>query len=145
MQLFEMMFKESKRVLIWLVLKSQRKCFRLITLSWIREIRCFFTATCCTQGTYSRSVYVLLYFRDKIDQNLSDKNDSSMRRCALIVSVNKRKNNPTKKHHHPQYHPLHMLPNSAIMECQRFNSSIDKDYNNPDKDKSHRIDKKWNE
>ena len=43
----------------------------------------------------------------------SDKNDSDMRRYAIITAVNKRSNDPIYKHHHPNYHPLNMVNNSG--------------------------------
>ena len=42
--------------------------------------------------------------------------------------MNKKLNNPTRQHHHPQYHPLRMLPNSAILDCNVMNSSEEKWY-----------------
>ena len=66
------------------------------------------------------------------DQNLSDD-----RRWVLISSYNQRRNNPVKIHHHSQYHPLNILPNSAIKRCQVERiSSIDKQYMNPSDDTS---------
>ena len=44
----------------------------------------------------------------------SDKNDSDMRRYAIIMSVNKRLNDPIIKHHCPNYHPLNMVDNSGM-------------------------------
>ena len=46
----------------------------------------------------------------------------------MITSMNKKLNNPTRQHHHPQYHPLRMLPNSAILDCNVMNSSEEKWY-----------------
>jgi len=66
----------------------------------------------------------------------SSRNDSSYRRWAFIVSYNKRKNNPVKRHHHALYHPLEMLPNSAILQCNRTRSTKDKWFMHPDEDKS---------
>ena len=43
----------------------------------------------------------------------SDKNDSDMRRYAIITAVNKRSNDPIFQHHHPNYHPLNMVDNSG--------------------------------
>ena len=43
----------------------------------------------------------------------SDKNDSDLRRYAIITAVNKRLNDPTIKHHCPNYHPLNMVENSG--------------------------------
>ena len=51
-----------------------------------------------------------------------------MRRWAMAVSVNKKLNNPVKEHHCPQYYPCHMLPNSAIMQCDDKKSTEDKGY-----------------
>ena len=60
--------------------------------------------------------------------NYSNVNDSDLRRWAMAVSVNKKLNNPVKEHHCPQYYPCHMLPNSAIMECENKKSSENKGY-----------------
>ena len=54
-----------------------------------------------------------------------------MRRWAMAVSVNKKLNNPVKEHHCPQYYPCHMLPNSAIMQCDDKKSTEDKGYVTP--------------
>lgn len=62
-----------------------------------------------------------------------------MRRYVIITSVNKRKNNPLQEHHHPQYHPLKMLPNSALLECDLFTSTEDKGFMDPAEDASHKI------
>ena len=56
----------------------------------------------------------------------SNVNNSDLRRWAMAVSVNKRLNNPVIEHHCPQYYPLYMLPNSAIMECENVNSTEEK-------------------
>lgn len=55
----------------------------------------------------------------------SDQNHSELRRWVLIISMNKRKNNPTKVHHHALYNPLKIVPNSAIMECNTTRSSTE--------------------
>ena len=68
--------------------------------------------------------------------NGSTRNDSDFRRWAFLVAYNKKKNNPTKKHHHPQFHPLKMVPNQAIMDCNVIDSTEDKWFNNPTKDLS---------
>jgi hypothetical protein len=34
-----------------------------------------------------------------------------------------------------------MLPNSAILQCDRFDSTEEKDFMNPDEDSSYRIEK----
>lgn len=66
----------------------------------------------------------------------SDPNNSELRRWVMITSFNKRKNNPTKKHHHPFYHPLQMVPNSAIVNCNNFESTMDKWFMDANEDKS---------
>ena len=53
----------------------------------------------------------------------SDQNHSELRRWVMITSLNKRKNNPTKKHHHPQYHPVNigrypcLLVQMSLLTC----------------------------
>ena len=59
----------------------------------------------------------------------SNANDSDLRRWAMAIAFNKKLNNPVKKHHCPQYYPLYMLPNSAIMECDSSSSTEEKGYN----------------
>lgn len=54
----------------------------------------------------------------------------------MITSYNKKKNNPLKNHHHSLYHPLKVLGNSSIMECNNFESTIEKWFMNPEEDKS---------
>ncbi len=55
----------------------------------------------------------------------------------MISSYNQRRNNPVYKHMCPFYHPLNMLPNSAIMECDiNKTSGIDKEFMDPKDDKS---------
>jgi len=66
----------------------------------------------------------------------SSRNDSDFRRWAFLVAYNKRLNNPVREHHHAQYHPLNMLPNSAILECELFDSTEDKWYLVPTTDSS---------
>jgi len=66
----------------------------------------------------------------------SDQNNSDMRRWVMISSFNQKRNNPVIEHHHPFYHPLNILPNSAIMECQKMTSDMEKDFMNPAQDTS---------
>ncbi|XP_037092671.1 L-proline trans-4-hydroxylase-like [Pollicipes pollicipes] len=66
----------------------------------------------------------------------SFKNDSDWRRFVLIPAFNKRSNNPLWKHHHPQYTPLDVAPNDAILKCDRLTSSYDKWFMQPDEDSS---------
>ena len=69
----------------------------------------------------------------------SDQNLSEFRRWVMITSYNKRKNNPTHEHHHSLYHPLNIVPNSAILECEvTKTSTIDKWFMSPNDDKSHK-------
>ena len=66
----------------------------------------------------------------------SDQNNSDQRRWVMITSYNKKKNNPVLQHHHPFYHPLHMVANKAILEC-KTKSSVDKAFLDPNRDYSH--------
>jgi len=66
----------------------------------------------------------------------SEQNNSPRRRYAILASYNRRDNNPVYEHHHPQYTPLEMVPDSAIMECQNFTELSGKMFVDPKKDKS---------
>ena len=46
----------------------------------------------------------------------SDKNESDKRRLALAIAYNTKRNNPTKKHHHPFYSKMDKvsIPSSAF-------------------------------
>ena len=59
----------------------------------------------------------------------------------IVTSVNKRKNNPVKSHHHSMYHPFDKLPNSALMACSLVNSTEDKCWMDPVRDKSARLER----
>jgi len=72
----------------------------------------------------------------------SDKNDSDMRRYAIITAVNKRSNDPIFQHHHPNYHPLNIVDNSEILKCERYDSTEEKRWANPERDTSHQCNKK---
>ena len=91
----------------------------------------------------------------------SDKNDSDMRRYAIITAVNKRSNDPIFQHHHPNYHPLYIVDNSGegklgkskksswckqhfseILKCERYDSTEEKRWANPERDTSHQCNKK---
>jgi hypothetical protein len=50
--------------------------------------------------------------------------------------VNKKKVDPTKKHHHPSYHPMCIVDNLAILSCDRYNSTQDKWFIDHEKDAS---------
>ena len=54
----------------------------------------------------------------------SDKNDSDMRRYAIITAVNKRLNDPIYKHHHPNYHPLKMVDNSGLSPPEKWQPNL---------------------
>ena len=59
-------------------------------------------------------------------------NESEMRRWVLISSFNKKLNDPMKEHFCPSYHPLNILPNSAILAYKKGQkSTIDKEFHTP--------------
>ena len=64
-----------------------------------------------------------------------------MRRFVIVTSVNKRKNNPVKEHHHAMYHPFDKLPNSALLECSLVNSTEEKCWMDPKRDGSAKIER----
>jgi len=66
----------------------------------------------------------------------STRNDSDERRWAFLVAYNKRMNSPLREHHHPLYHPLRIIQNSAILQCNLVDSTEEKWFANPDKDNS---------
>ena len=100
----------------------------------------FVTGIFCRRAILSSYIVLLVTVYTKYYYfYCSNQNNSDTRRYAMISSFNKRKNNPTMKHHHPMYHQLKMLPNSAIMECDIYNSTEDKDFLDPNKDRSHEI------
>lgn len=68
----------------------------------------------------------------------SDKNDSDLRRWAFLCCYNRADNDPVYKHHHPNYTPLHKVPNSAILECTNFNDFTGKEFMDPKGDKTVR-------
>lgn len=49
----------------------------------------------------------------------SDRNDSDKPRRALICCYNSARNDPYKKHHHPNYSPLDVWPHERVMEVGR--------------------------
>ncbi|CAN5794470.1 phytanoyl-CoA dioxygenase family protein [soil metagenome] len=64
----------------------------------------------------------------------SARNESPNRRWVLISCYNARSNDPVIKHHHPNYNPLHKVPDSALMEVGLRPSAttkkfLDKPYN----------------
>ncbi|CAH1271962.1 PHYHD1 [Branchiostoma lanceolatum] len=70
----------------------------------------------------------------------SDKNDSSRRRWNFICSYNRASNNPVYVHHHPQYTPLHKVPNDAILKCENFTDMSGKEFVDPSMDKTVKAD-----
>jgi ectoine hydroxylase-related dioxygenase (phytanoyl-CoA dioxygenase family) len=69
----------------------------------------------------------------------SEQNHSDLRRWVMISGYNTRRNNPLYKHHCPCYHPLQILPNSAITSCSLMESTVDKGFMDPDTDESATI------
>merc|ERR1719167_776254 len=78
-----------------------------------------------------------LFFHSNL-LHTSAQNHSFMRRYSMICAYNQRKNNPTKEHHHPLYHPLVKVEDSALMKCNNLRSTTDKWYFNPEEDVSIR-------
>ena len=73
----------------------------------------------------------------------SDQNHSDLRRWVMITSFNQKKNNPKIKHHHPLYHPLKIIANEAILNCDSLvNSKTDKDFMDPKNDVSAKNDRR---
>ncbi|GFN88337.1 phytanoyl-coa dioxygenase domain-containing protein 1 homolog [Plakobranchus ocellatus] len=66
----------------------------------------------------------------------SGTNVSDTKRWALIPCYNLRSNNPIYEHHHPQYTPLHKVPDTAIMDCHNFDDLSGKQFNIPGEDKT---------
>ncbi|OWF42642.1 uncharacterized protein LOC110460787 [Mizuhopecten yessoensis] len=66
----------------------------------------------------------------------SGPNFSPHRRWAFLTAYNKASNDPVLVHHHPQYTPLHKVPNSAIRECANFTDMTGKDFLDPKNDKT---------
>ncbi len=64
----------------------------------------------------------------------SDDNSSDRSRWSLICCYNAARNNPYKKHHHPQYTPLKKVPDSAVKEMGMKLSSSSEQFMNPDED-----------
>jgi ectoine hydroxylase-related dioxygenase (phytanoyl-CoA dioxygenase family) len=72
----------------------------------------------------------------------SEQNSSDRRRWAFLVAYNKATNNPTKKHHHAQYTPLHKVSDEAIAlyGTGKYifdpNNAADKDFMDPRDDET---------
>ncbi|XP_013380201.1 phytanoyl-CoA dioxygenase domain-containing protein 1 homolog [Lingula anatina] len=71
----------------------------------------------------------------------SDANNSDRRRWSFLVSYNAKSNNPVYEHHHPQYTPLDVVPNSAIKSCTNFTDMTGKGFLDPSIDKTVIADK----
>ncbi|XP_021362349.1 probable phytanoyl-CoA dioxygenase isoform X2 [Mizuhopecten yessoensis] len=71
-------------------------------------------------------------------------NDSDLRRWAFLCSYNKASNDPVIKHHHPQYTRIKKVSNSAIRECTNFTDMTGKDFMDPTKDATIRVEKSTN-
>jgi len=71
----------------------------------------------------------------------SSQNNSDQRRYALLTAFNKRANNPLWMHHHPQYTPLDLVPDDAVLKCERLTSSTNKWFMDPEQDTSYRGNK----
>lgn len=68
----------------------------------------------------------------------SDQNQSEHPRWSMICCYNAARNNPYKESHHPRYTPLHVVPDSAILDAakQRFVNDSDAAWLDPHKDAS---------
>lgn len=64
----------------------------------------------------------------------SDDNSSDRSRWSLICCYNAARNNPYKRHHHPQFTPLKKVPDSAVKEMGMKLSSSSEKFMNPDED-----------
>ncbi|XP_013394413.1 probable phytanoyl-CoA dioxygenase [Lingula anatina] len=71
----------------------------------------------------------------------SDANNSNKRRWSFLVSYNTKENNPVYVHHHAQYTPLDVVPNSAIKACTNFTDMTGKEFLDPSIDKTVIADK----
>jgi hypothetical protein len=76
-----------------------------------------------------------LFFHSNV-LHTSDKNDSDMRRWAFLCCYNRADNDPVMKHHHPNYTPLAMVPNEAVLQCTNFTDMSGKEIMNPAGDKT---------
>lgn len=68
----------------------------------------------------------------------SDRNESDIRRYAFLCAYNRADNDPVYKHHHPNYTPLHKVPNSDILKCTNFTDFEGKDFMDPNQDQTVR-------
>ncbi|XP_013395022.1 phytanoyl-CoA dioxygenase-like isoform X2 [Lingula anatina] len=68
-----------------------------------------------------------LFFHSNV-LHQSDQNNSARRRWAYLIAYNRASNNPVTPHHHPQYTPLHKVPDSAILAASPVVEEAGKDY-----------------
>ncbi|KAL3871418.1 hypothetical protein ACJMK2_039417 [Sinanodonta woodiana] len=61
----------------------------------------------------------------------SGPNNSDLRRWVFLSAYNKATNNPVKKHHHPFYTPIKMVPNDAIKKCTVLTDITGKEFITP--------------
>ncbi|XP_063966745.1 L-proline trans-4-hydroxylase-like [Lytechinus pictus] len=66
----------------------------------------------------------------------SSANNSDRRRWSFILAYNRKDNDPVIPHHHPQYTPMTIVPNSAILECSDVPDMTGKDFLDPKNDKT---------
>ncbi|ESO12794.1 hypothetical protein HELRODRAFT_62930, partial [Helobdella robusta] len=76
-----------------------------------------------------------LFFHSNV-LHTSGPNNSNVRRYACLFAYNRADNDPVYKHHHPNYTPLQIVPNSAIDECTNFSDLSGKCLIDPDQDKT---------
>lgn len=60
----------------------------------------------------------------------SDPNTSDRRRIAFLPAYNLKSNSPTKEIVHPQYFPLDLVYNGAVLDCENFTNLNDKEFLN---------------
>jgi len=70
----------------------------------------------------------------------SDANLSENRRWAFLVAYNRASNNPFKKHHHPNYTKLHVVPDEELVRCENFADFRGKDFMDPRDDDTIRLE-----
>lgn len=66
----------------------------------------------------------------------SDKNPSENKRWAFLCAYNRADNDPVYKHHHPNYTPLHKVPNDAVRTCRNYDDMSGKEFMDPTKDQT---------
>ncbi|KAL5011655.1 hypothetical protein ScPMuIL_010206 [Solemya velum] len=63
--------------------------------------------------------------------HMAPQNTGPNRRWTYLCCYNKATNDPVTEHHHPRYNKMHIVPDSAIMECQNFTDMTGKEFMNP--------------